>query len=98
MHKVIDDHSRTAYAEIRTDEKAVPAVGVLRRAVTWFAKHGVTVERVLSDNGPAYKSFAWRDACVELHITHKRTRLTNLPGHHTEAPSARAIRAVSLSR
>lgn len=74
VHTVIDDHSRAAYAEICTDEKAATAIGVLQRAVAWFTDHGVTVERVLSDNGSAYKSYAWRDACAELGITHKRTR------------------------
>lgn len=74
VHTVIDDHSRMAYAEIRTDEKALTAVGVLTRAVAWFADHGVTVERVLSDNGAAYRSYAWRDACNDLGIVHKRTR------------------------
>jgi transposase InsO family protein len=74
VHTVIDDHSRMAYAEICTDEKAVTAIGVLRRAAAWFGEHGVTVERVLSDNGSAYMSYAWRDACAELHIIPKRTR------------------------
>ena len=74
LHTVIDDHSRVAYAEICTDEKAATAIGVLQRAVTWFADQGVTVERVLSDNGSAYRSYAWRDACAELSITAKRTR------------------------
>ncbi|VXB29279.1 transposase [Aeromicrobium sp. 9AM] len=74
LHTVIDDHSRVAYVEICADEKADTAVGVLRRAVAWFADHGVTVERVLSDNGSCYRSFAWRDACDELSIKHKRTR------------------------
>jgi transposase InsO family protein len=74
VHTVIDDHSRVAYAEICADEKADTAIGVLRRAVSWFTDRGVTVERVLSDNGSCYKSFAWRDACAELGITHKRTR------------------------
>lgn len=74
VHTVIDDHSRVAYAEICTDEKADTAIGVLRRAVAWFAARGVTVERVLSDNGSAYRSFAWREACTELRITPKRTR------------------------
>jgi transposase InsO family protein len=53
---------------------AVLANGVLRRAVAWFAARGVTVRRVLSDNGSAYRSHAWRDACLELGITPKRTR------------------------
>ena len=47
---------------------------MLQRAAAWFADHGVTVERVLSDNGSAYKSFAWRDACAQLRITPKWTR------------------------
>lgn len=74
VHNVIDDHSRMAYAEIRTDEKAVTAIGVLQRAVAWFTERGVIVERVLSDNGSAYRSYAWHDACTELNITPKRTR------------------------
>lgn len=65
---------RVAYAEICTDEKAATAIGVLQRAVAWYAEHGVTVERKLSDNGSAYRSYAWREACAELAIVHKRTR------------------------
>ncbi len=71
---MIDDHSRVAYAEIHDDETAATAIGVLRRAIAWFAARGVTTERVLSDNGSAYKSHAWRDACHELGIRHRRTR------------------------
>jgi transposase InsO family protein len=74
VHTVIDDYSRVAYAEIHDDEKAVTAVAVLHRAVAWFAERGVTVERVLSDNGSAYKSFLWRDTCEELGIKMKKTR------------------------
>jgi transposase InsO family protein len=74
VHTVIDDHSRVAYAEIHDNETGPTAVGVLRRAVSWFADHGVTVERVLSDNGSAYRSHAWRDACIELGIRPKHTR------------------------
>jgi transposase InsO family protein len=74
VHTVIDDHSRVAYAEIHDDETAVTAIAVLHRAVGWFQARGVTVERVLSDNGSCYKSHAWRHACAELRITHKRTR------------------------
>jgi transposase InsO family protein len=74
VHTVIDDHSRMAYAEICTDEKSATAIGVLQRAVAWFADHGVIVQRVLSDNGSCYRSFAWRDVCKDLEITHKRTR------------------------
>jgi transposase InsO family protein len=74
VHTVIDDNSRVSYAETHDDETAATAVGVLRRAVAWFADRGVRVERVLSDNGSAYKSHAWRDACAELGITPKKTR------------------------
>jgi transposase InsO family protein len=56
------------------DEKAATAIDVLRHAVAWFAACGVTVQRVLSDNGSAYKSHAWRDACIQLGITAKKTR------------------------
>jgi Integrase core domain/leucine-zipper of insertion element IS481 len=74
VHTVIDDHSRVAYAEIHDDEKAATAIEVLRNAVAWFADRGITIERVLSDNGSAYKSHAWRDACAELGIRAKKTR------------------------
>jgi transposase InsO family protein len=74
VHTVIDDHSRVAYAEIHDDETAQTAIAVLRRAVGWFRVRGAIVERVLSDNGACYRSRAWRDACAELHIQHKRTR------------------------
>lgn len=62
VHTVIGGHSRVAYAEIHDDEAAATAIGVLRRAVALFAARGVTVERVLSDSGSAYKSHARRGA------------------------------------
>lgn len=74
MHTIIDDHSRVAYTEVHDDETAITAVGVLHRAVAWFAERGVTTERILSDNGGAYRSFLWRDTCEALAITPKRTR------------------------
>jgi transposase InsO family protein len=74
VHTVLDDHSRVAYAEIHDDETATTAIGVLRHAVAWFDARGVTVQRVLSDNGSAYRSHAWREACAELGIKPKRTR------------------------
>ncbi|TIH29499.1 IS481 family transposase [Subtercola vilae] len=74
VHTVIDDNSRVSYAEVHDDETAATAIGVLRRAVSWFEARGVTVERVLSDNGSAYKSHAWRDACNELGLKAKKTR------------------------
>ncbi len=79
VHTVIDDHSRVASAEIHDaeihdDETAATAVTVLRHAVTFFAARNVRVERVLSDNGSAYKSHLWRDTCAELGITVNKTR------------------------
>ena len=55
VHTVIDDNSHVAYTEIHGDEKADSAVGVLKRAVSWFAARCVAVERALSDIGSAYK-------------------------------------------
>jgi len=74
LHTVVDDHSRVAYVEMHADERSETAIGVLRRATAWFADQGVIVERVLSDNGACYRSHAWRDACGDLDIRHKRTR------------------------
>ena len=74
LHTVIDDHSRVAYVEARDDETKETATEVLRNAVAWFAVRGVTVQRVLTDNGGCYRSYLWRDTCAELGITHKRTR------------------------
>jgi len=74
VHTVIDDRSRVAYAEIHDDERATTATAVLQRAVAWFADRGVVVERVLSDNGSAYRSHLWVQTCAELGITPKRTR------------------------
>src|SRR3712207_2797767 len=74
VHTVLDDHSRVAYAEIHDDETAATAIGVLRRATAWFAARGVTVQRVLSDNGSAYRPRARRAGCAELGNTAKRTR------------------------
>ena len=62
------------YSEIHDDEQASTATEFGKRAVIWFAGLGVVVERVLTDNGSCYKSFAWRDACNELGIKHIRTR------------------------
>ena len=74
LHTVIDDHSRVAYVEAHDDETSQTAATVLRNAVAWFAERGVTVHRVISDNGSAYKSHLWRDTCHELGITPKKTR------------------------
>ncbi|WP_395659963.1 IS481 family transposase, partial [Nocardioides sp.] len=74
LHTVIDDHSRVAYVEAHDNETKETAALVLRNAVAWFAERGVTVQRVLTDNGGCYRSFLWRDTCAELGVTPKRTR------------------------
>lgn len=74
VHTVLDDHSRVAYTEVHDDGTARTAVEVLLRAVDWFAQRGVTIERVLSDNGAPYRSHLWGDTCEALSITPKRTR------------------------
>lgn len=74
VHSAIDAFSRVAYSEILPAEDAECCVGFLERAHDWFAMHGITVERVLTDNGKGYISHAWRDLCAELDIMHTRTR------------------------
>jgi transposase InsO family protein len=74
VHIAIDDATRLAYAEVLGDEKATTAAGFLRRAVAFFERHGVTVERVLTDNGAPYISIAHAVVCRALDIRHLRTR------------------------
>lgn len=74
VHVAIDDHSRLAYAEVLTDEKGLTAVAFLRRALKFFADHGVSVQRVMTDNGSPYVSHAHAAACRELQLRHLRTR------------------------
>ena len=66
--------TRFAYVEVLADERASTAVGFLRRAVRFFARHGVTVERLITDNGSAYRSAVHAIACRALGIRHLRTR------------------------
>jgi transposase InsO family protein len=73
LHHVIDDHSRLAYSEILADERRETVVAFWARARAWFAERGITVERVLTDNGPAYRSKLFA-AALGNSITHKRTR------------------------
>ena len=74
LHVSVDDASRLAYTEILPDERKASAVAFLERALAWFARHGVTVERVMTDNGSAYRSHAFRDACARCRLRHMRTR------------------------
>jgi transposase InsO family protein len=74
IHSAVDDHSRLAYSEILPDEQAVSATAFWLRAQAFFAAHGITVHRVLTDNGSCYRSRIWRNALTAAGITHKRTR------------------------
>jgi transposase InsO family protein len=66
VHVCVDDATRLAYAEVLSDEKAATAAGFLRRAAKWFNSLGVTVERVMSDNGSCYRAGVHRRTCQEL--------------------------------
>ena len=74
VHIAIDDCTRLAYAEVLADEKAATATAFLARALEFFARHGITVERVMTDNGSAYRSVIHALACRALGIRHLRTR------------------------
>jgi len=74
VHTAIDAYSRLAYSEFAGTENTINCVAFLNRAVAWFAEQGITIERILTDNGNGYRSFAWRDRCAELGIVHSRTK------------------------
>jgi transposase InsO family protein len=74
LHTALDDHSRLAYTEILPDETKDTAAAFLARAHAWYAAAGITIERVISDNGSCYRSKTWAAACSDLGITLKRTR------------------------
>ncbi len=74
VHIAIDDATRLAYAEVLSDEKATTAVAFLNRATAFFARYGITVERLITDNGNAYRSAIHAIACRALGIRHLRTR------------------------
>jgi transposase InsO family protein len=74
VHVAVDDYSRLAYAEVLLDEKASTAAAFLKRAVTYYQRHGITVERILTDNGGCYRGVIHAVACRQLGIRHLRTR------------------------
>jgi transposase InsO family protein len=74
VHVCVDDATRLVYVEVLEDEKAVTAVGFLRRAVAHFASFGIRVERLMTDNGSAYCATIHALACKTLGIKHLRTR------------------------
>ena len=74
VHVCVDDATRLAYVEVLADEKASTAVGFLQRALAFYRRHGITVQRVMTDNGPAYLSTIHAFACRALGLRHLRTR------------------------
>jgi len=74
VHVCIDDASRIAFSQILPDEKKESAVAFLRAAVAYLASLGVTVQRVMTDNGSCYRSKAFRKACADLSLKHIKTK------------------------
>ena len=74
VHVCVDDATRLAYVEVLGDERATTAVGFLRRALAFYRRHGIAVERVMTDNGSAYVSRVHAIACRAMGIRHLRTR------------------------
>lgn len=74
VHVAVDDATRLAYVEVLPDERGATAAGFVARAIAWFASFGISVERVLSDNGACYRSKMHALALAELGIRHLFTR------------------------
>jgi transposase InsO family protein len=74
IHAAVDDRSRLAYAEILPDERKETASGFMTRAIRFYADHGVSVERVLTDNGSCYRSREFARVLADAGVAHRRTR------------------------
>jgi transposase InsO family protein len=74
VHVCIDDYSRLAYVEVLPNERAESSIAFLYRAAAWLRRQGITVERVMTDNGSGYVSKSFRAAVAELRARHIRTR------------------------
>jgi transposase InsO family protein len=74
VHVCVDDYTRLAYVEVLPDEKGATTAGFLRRAAAWLAARGITVERVMTDNGSGYVSKDFAAAVAEIRARHLRTR------------------------
>ncbi len=85
IHSAVDDHSHLAYSEVLIDERKETAIAFWRRAQAFFASHGITVERVLTDNGSCYKSKLFTRTLTAASITHKHIRPYTSNSERTEA-------------
>ena len=74
VHVAIDDASRIAFSRVMKTERKGCAITFLKAAIAYYASLGITVERVMTDNGSCYKAFAFRRACKRLGLRHIRTR------------------------
>ena len=74
VHVAVDDASRLAYVEVLPDERRQSVTGFLVRALRWFKRQGIRVERVMTDNGAGYVSRLFRKLCRLLRLRHLRTR------------------------
>jgi transposase InsO family protein len=75
LYVAVDDHSRIAFTALLPDEKAVSASKFLRQAVAYFARLGITVRRVMTDNGPCFYAHLFAQTCRDLQLKHIRTRI-----------------------
>jgi len=74
LHVAIDDHSRLAFSPMLPNQQAQTAIAFLRAALTFYAQHGISIRRLLTDNGSCYRSRHFRAACLQLGIQHRFTR------------------------
>ena len=74
IHSAVDAYSRLAYSEVHENEQAVTAIAFWRRARAFFGSYGITVERVMTDNGKCYISKKFGAELVDAHIAHTRTK------------------------
>jgi transposase InsO family protein len=74
LHIAVDDRSRMAYVEPQPNERDTTAAGFMRRAIAFFGTRGITIERVMTDNGPCYRSRAFAEVLARGEIGHRRTR------------------------
>jgi len=74
LHIAIDDHTRLAYAEVLPGQDKHACAAFLGRAIRWYQRHGIHVERVLTDNAKAYRSRQWRIVCARQRVRRRYTR------------------------